>query len=69
MLVNQESEKRIIGLIRLHIIPFALLLYIVAFLDRVNLGYAAIVMNPDLGISAELFGFISGIFFIGIPDI
>ncbi|HWQ64970.1 MAG TPA: MFS transporter [Methanospirillum sp.] len=65
MQVNQESEKRIIGLIRLHIIPFALLLYIVAFLDRVNLGYAAIVMNPDLGISAELFGFISGIFFIG----
>ncbi|WP_300038637.1 MFS transporter [Methanospirillum sp.] len=33
--------------------------------DRVNLSYAAIVMNPDLGINAELFGFISGIFFIG----
>nr|WP_319540242.1 MFS transporter [uncultured Methanospirillum sp.] len=65
MQVSRESEKRILGLVRLHIIPFALILYIVAFLDRVNLGYAAIVMNPDLGISAELFGFISGIFFIG----
>ncbi len=65
MQINRESEKRILGLVRLHIIPFALILYIAAFLDRVNLGYAAIVMNPDLGISAELFGFISGIFFIG----
>jgi len=65
MQINRESEKRILGLVRLHIIPFALILYIVAFLDRVNLGYAAIVMNPDLGISAELFGVITGIFFIG----
>ncbi len=65
MQITRESEKRILGLVRLHIIPFALILYIVAFLDRVNLGYAAIVMNPDLGINAELFGFISGIFFIG----
>lgn len=62
---TQYLEHKTLGLVRLHIIPFALLLFIVAFLDRVNLGYAAIVMNPDLGINAELFGFISGIFFIG----
>jgi len=65
MQVDRELGKKTLGLVRLHIIPFALILYIVAFLDRVNLGYAAVTMNPDLGISAELFGFISGIFFIG----
>jgi ACS family tartrate transporter-like MFS transporter len=40
-------------------------LYVVAYLDRVNFGYAALQMNGDLGITAEIFGFLSGIFFIG----
>jgi MFS transporter, ACS family, tartrate transporter len=65
MQIPQNPEHTTLGLVRLHIIPFTLILYIVAFLDRVNLGYAAIALNPDLGITAELFGFISGIFFIG----
>ena len=47
------------------LLPFLFLLYVVAFLDRVNFGYAALDMNSALGISAELFGFLSGIFFIG----
>lgn len=47
------------------IIPFIFILYIVAFLDRVNLGYAALTMNKDLGLSNSVFGLISGIFFIG----
>jgi ACS family tartrate transporter-like MFS transporter len=46
-------------------LPFLFLLYVVAFLDRVNFGYAALEMNSTLGISAELFGFLSGIFFVG----
>ena len=65
MQVNQEFEDKTLASVIRHIIPFVFLLYIVAFLDRVNLGYAAVSMNTDLGISAELFGFISGIFFIG----
>src|SRR5690606_459335 len=47
------------------ILPFILILYIVAHLDRVNLGYAALEMNADLALSAEIFGLLSGIFFIG----
>jgi hypothetical protein len=43
------------------LLPFLFTLYVVAFLDRVNFGYAALDMNSALGISAEL----SGIFFIG----
>jgi D-galactonate transporter len=45
--------------------PYVFLLYIVAFLDRVNVGYAALQMAGDLGFSAEVFGFGAGIFFFG----
>jgi ACS family tartrate transporter-like MFS transporter len=47
------------------LIPFMGLLYFVAFLDRVNIGFAALTMNEDLGLSPRMFGFASGIFFIG----
>ena len=49
----------------LRLLPFLFVLYVIAYLDRVNFGYAALQMNSDLGISAEMFGFLSGIFFIG----
>src|SRR6267142_3923418 len=45
--------------------PYVFLLYIIAFLDRVNVGYAALQMAGDLGFSAEVFGFGAGIFFFG----
>ena len=47
-----------------HIIPFVVTLLVICILDRVNIGYAALTMNADLGIDPALFGFISGIFFI-----
>jgi ACS family tartrate transporter-like MFS transporter len=46
------------------IIPFAIILYVISILDRVNIGYAALTMNADLGIDPYLFGIISGIFFV-----
>lgn len=49
---------------RWRLIPFLFLLYIVAYLDRVNVGFAAIDMNRDLGFSAAVYGLGSGIFFI-----
>ncbi|MBO1077844.1 MFS transporter [Roseomonas sp. 573] len=39
--------------------------YFAAFLDRVNIGFAALTMNQDLGFSASVFGFGAGIFFLG----
>lgn len=45
--------------------PFLCLLYVVAFLDRVNIGYAALSMNRDLGFSNAVYGFGAGVFFIG----
>ena len=50
--------------VRWRLIPFLFLLYIVAYLDRVNVGFAAIDMNHDLGFSAAVYGMGSGIFFL-----
>jgi ACS family tartrate transporter-like MFS transporter len=50
--------------VRWRLIPFLFLLYIVAYLDRVNVGFAAIDMNRDLGFSAAIYGLGSGIFFL-----
>jgi MFS transporter, ACS family, tartrate transporter len=47
------------------LIPFMALLYVVNFVDRVNVGFAALTMNRDLGFSPTVFGFGAGIFFIG----
>ncbi|MBI3949732.1 MAG: MFS transporter [Acidobacteria bacterium] len=47
------------------IMPYVFILYIIAFLDRVNIGYAALEMTKDLGFTAEVYGFGAGIFFIG----
>ena len=47
------------------LIPFLILCFLVAFLDRVNVGFAALTMNKELGLTAEMFGFGAGIFFIG----
>src|SRR5262245_39311048 len=51
--------------VTLRLIPFLFILYIVAWLDRVNVGFAGLQMNSDLGFSAAAFGFGSGIFFLG----
>ena len=47
------------------LIPFMILLYVVSFLDRVNVGFAALTMNHDLGFTPEIYGFGAGIFFFG----
>lgn len=58
-------EKSTVSKTMKRILPFVLLLYVIAYLDRVNLGYAALEMNADLALTAEVFGLLSGIFFIG----
>jgi ACS family tartrate transporter-like MFS transporter len=51
--------------VTLRLIPFLFILYIVAWLDRVNVGFAGLQMNADLGFSSAAFGFGSGVFFLG----
>ena len=47
------------------LIPFLFVLYVIAWLDRVNVGFAGLQMNADLGFSSATFGLGSGIFFLG----
>jgi MFS transporter, ACS family, tartrate transporter len=53
------------GKVRRHLLPFLVVCYLGAYLDRVNVGFAALTMNADLGIGPEAFGFTAGIFFLG----
>jgi D-galactonate transporter len=47
------------------IVPFLMLCYVVAYLDRVNVGFAKLEMSADLGFSETVYGLGAGIFFIG----
>jgi ACS family tartrate transporter-like MFS transporter len=47
------------------LVPLILAMYIAAFLNRVNVSFAALTMNQDLGFSPEVFGWGTGIFFLG----
>ena len=60
-----ELEKRVMRKISFRIVPFIMLLYFIAFIDRVNIGFAALTMNKDLGFSPAVFGLGAGIFFLG----
>jgi ACS family tartrate transporter-like MFS transporter len=54
-----------IGKAARRLLPFLCLCYAVNFLDRVNVGFAALAMNEDLGFSPSIFGAGAGIFFVG----
>ncbi|MGA9310285.1 MAG: MFS transporter [Pseudonocardiaceae bacterium] len=51
--------------VTIRLVPFLGLLYLINYLDRVNLGFAALTMNGDLGLSAAAYGLGAGLFFIG----
>ena len=63
--VSPEFEKATYYKVAYRLIPFLFLCYIVAFLDRVNVGFAKLQMAGDLGYSDAVYGFGAGIFFIG----
>src|ERR1700761_6127062 len=46
-------------------VPFLFLCYVANYLDRVNVGFAALTMNKDLGLSPAAFGWGAGLFFLG----
>ena len=49
----------------MRLIPFLLVLYVIAFVDRINIGFAALTMNNELAITSQQFGLAAGIFFFG----
>jgi len=59
------DEAKTIHKMRVRIIPFVFLLYVISFLDRINIGFAALTMNKELAITSKQFGLVAGIFFFG----
>ena len=70
MTANSDSagpsvlQARTIRRVALRIVPFLMVCYFVSFLDRVNVGFAALQMVNDLHMSPAVFGFGSGVFFV-----
>ena len=62
---QQPETDALLRKIAWRLIPFMGLLFFVAFLDRVNVSYAALTMNEDIGLTAAAYGLGAGIFFIG----
>lgn len=62
--LRQQSD-RVLSRAAWRLIPFMSLMYVVSFLDRANISFAALTMNEDLGFSPEAYGFGAGIFFWG----
>src|SRR6266536_176851 len=62
---TESIEAGTIRKVRTRILPFLFLLYIICFLDRINISFAALTMNKELAITSQQFGLLTGIFFIG----
>lgn len=65
MISDKMLERKVLNKVTWHLIPLLFALYIIAYLDRVNVGFAALQMNPDLSFSPTIYGIGSGIFFLG----
>lgn len=63
--MEMDIEKRTLRRITWRIVPFIMILYLIAYIDRVNIGFAALTMKEDLGFTASMLGFGAGIFFLG----
>lgn len=63
-LTDAEGEK-LLRRIMMRILPFIFACYVISYLDRTNVGFAAISMNKDLGLTATMFGWAAGLFFFG----
>jgi ACS family tartrate transporter-like MFS transporter len=59
------QSDRILARAAWRLIPFMALMYVVAFLDRSNISFAALQMNQELGFSPQVYGNAAGIFFLG----
>jgi len=60
-----DASERTLAKAFRRILPFIFLCYVVSYLDRTNVGFAALTMNKDLGLTGEQFGLAAGLFSIG----
>jgi len=60
-----DTEQKVVRHVCWRVLPLLFAAYFVAYIDRVNVGFAALTMNRDLGLSAEQYGLAAGLFFAG----
>jgi ACS family tartrate transporter-like MFS transporter len=65
VLQSTELASRTPRKVMWRVIPLIFVLYVISYIDRANIGYAALQMNAELALSSEAFGFAAGVFFIG----
>jgi MFS transporter, ACS family, tartrate transporter len=63
--IDATAQRAVVRRVFRRVVPLCFLLYIVSYIERANIGYAALQMNAELGLSSEAFGLAAGIFFIG----
>ncbi|UOK36150.1 MFS transporter [Pseudomonas palleroniana] len=63
--LNEAEGERLMHRILWRVVPFIFVCYVISYLDRTNVGFAAISMNKDLGLTATMFGWAAGLFFFG----
>ena len=64
-MARRAVEAATIRKLKIRLLPFLFSLFVIAFIDRINLGFAALTMNRELTISSQQFGLAAGIFFWG----
>lgn len=62
---TNDQDSAVYNRIAMRLLPFLLLLYIISFLDRVNVGFAKLQMSADIGLGDSAYGLGAGIFFLG----
>ena len=60
-----DRHREVVSKVTRRLIPFAFICYVVAYIDRVNVGFAATVLQRDLGLSDTQYGLGAGLFFLG----
>src|SRR6266404_4250835 len=63
--MDEVIEKSAMRKIYMRLLPFAILSYVLAYIDRINVSFAGLTMRGDLDMSAAAFGFATGAFFWG----
>lgn len=63
--MSEELERRTVRKVTWRLLPYLFLLYVVAYIDRINIGVAQLQMPRDVPMNEAVFGFGAGIFFLG----
>ena len=63
--MTAAEEKTLVKKMAWKVLPFLLVAYLICIIDRLNVGLAALTMNPELGFTATVYGWGAGLFFVG----